>query len=58
MIEENIKCPKCNTKPKYIGGINEKLKFRCPACGHEFDIIDDGFGYLPMREMHRHELYP
>lgn len=55
---ENYKCPKCGGQPKYIGGTSEKLNFFCPACNLEFNVIDKGFGYLPMREMIRHELYP
>jgi len=55
---ENYKCSKCGGRPIYIGGTNEKLNFFCDMCNFEFDVIDEGFGYLPMREMIRRELYP
>ena len=58
MLKGNLKCPKCGGKVRYKGGRDNDLYFVCIVCGDEFTVIDKGFGYLPMREMIRHEMYP
>ncbi len=58
-MDNEYKCPGgCKRNPKYIGGNTKSFIFICPQCKKEFEVEDEGFGYLPMRVMIAKEQYP
>jgi ribosomal protein L37AE/L43A len=57
-MDNDYRCPDCGNQPRYIAGRNGELIFFCPKCDKEFTVKDEGYGYLPRREMVRHEKYP
>lgn len=57
-MEEDYKCLRCSARPKYCGGDTYNWYFRCPFCGLEFQVRDEGFGYLPMRKQIMEDKYP